>query len=327
MRISNALACKLLTLTKSQKITDVEMIQGVWGGYGQLLRVTFCGSVHEALIVKLINTAQPSEHPKGWNTALSHQRKLTSYQVESHWYQYYAGLHDATTCYMPRCFLFEKEEQQQVLVLEDLRQSGFPVVKDSCSLAEAKTCLSWLAHFHACHLQQAPQGLWPTGSYWHLATRPDELRNLQDKQLKKAAVRIDKILAECPFQTLIHGDAKLANFCFSRDSQQVAAVDFQYVGKGCGMKDVILFISSAIKPEDCTLQAPILVDHYFHCLQQATRNTAFNGEQLEAVWRPLYVIAWADFQRFVKGWSPNHWKINNYSESLTQQALGALDEF
>lgn len=36
------------------------------------------------------------------------------------------------------------------------------------------------------------------------------------------------------FQTFVHGDAKLANFCFG--SNNVAAVDFQYVGKGIGVK-------------------------------------------------------------------------------------------
>ena len=28
----------------------------------------------------------------------------------------------------------------------------------------------------------------------------------------------------------------------------------------------------------------------------------------------IYALAWADFQRFVKGWSPEHWKINEYTE-------------
>ncbi|MEH6453948.1 MAG: choline kinase, partial [Psychromonas sp.] len=41
-------------------------------------------------------------------------------------------------------------------------------------------------------------------------------------------------------------------------------------------------------------------------------------------WRPLYAIAWADFQRFIKGWSPQHWKITPYTEQLKQQALDSL---
>ena len=29
-------------------------------------------------------------------------------------------------------------------------------------------------HFHASFLNEAPDGLWPVGTYWHLETRPDE---------------------------------------------------------------------------------------------------------------------------------------------------------
>jgi len=322
--INNQIKSSILIVSKSKKISAIDLIQGAWGGYGQILRISVVGGKTNSVILKLVNTPQPKEHPKGWNTNRSHQRKLTSYQVESHWYQYYGQFHHQQ-CHIPYCLLSKRDKGQQLLLLEDLHEHGFPRVKTDCSLAEAKTCLSWLAKFHLLHMHREPKGLWETGSYWHLATRPDELDNLQDIQLKAAASKIDQILSACPYQTLIHGDAKLANFCFSEDGQQVAAVDFQYVGRGCGMKDVILFISSAVKPEHCEQHAPLLVDHYFKALKQAAENTGVDAEQLENAWRPLYAIAWADFQRFVKGWSPDHWKINDYTESLTQQALGEID--
>ena len=97
-------------------------------------------------------------------------------------------------------------------------------------------CVSWLAGFHAQNLNADPAGLWESGTYWHLETRPDELKRLDDPVLKQAASSIDQKLKDTKFQTLVHGDAKLANFCFSDDGNQVAAVDFQYVGGGCGMK-------------------------------------------------------------------------------------------
>ena len=59
--------------------------------------------------------------------------------------------------------------------------------------------------------------LWETGTYWHLETRPDELVKLQDKKLKEFAPLIDSKLSSAKYQTLVHGDAKLANFCFSDD--------------------------------------------------------------------------------------------------------------
>ncbi|MEL0630521.1 phosphotransferase [Psychromonas aquatilis] len=332
MPISESLKNTLLSLTNAKSIQQVQLIQGVWGGYGELLRVTVQGGRVNSLVVKSVHTPQPSSHPKGWNTKRSHQRKLHSYQVEANWYKNYAHQLNSQ-CYVPRCFAAQSDQQSHLLVLEDLTDLGYPIVKTTVTVEEAKKCIKWLAHFHALHLHKSDQNnyndLWETGTYWHLATRPDELAALQDMPLKLAATRIDQILTDTPFQTLVHGDAKLANFCFSEDAKQVAAVDFQYVGGGCGMKDLILFISSAIPPEHCARLQNSLIDYYFACLSEAVVATGkgIDPMKLEQAWRPLYAIAWADFQRFVKGWSPNHWKINDYTENLTAQALSSLTQF
>jgi len=45
---------------------------------------------------------------------------------------------------------------------------------------------------------------------------------------------------------------------------------------------------------------------------------------LEADWRPLYRLAWADFHRFMKGWSPGHWKLSDYSERVTREVIESL---
>ncbi len=86
---------------------------------------------------------------------------------------------------------------------------------------------------------------------------------MEDVELKQAAIRIDQILRASPYQTFVHGDAKLANFCFSSDGLQVAAVDFQYVGGGCGIKDVAYFISSCLHEEDCERYEDELLAWYF----------------------------------------------------------------
>jgi len=332
MPISESLKNTLLSLTKAKSIQQVQVIQEVWGSYGELLRVTLEGGQINSIVVKFVNTPQPRTHPKGWNTQHSHQRKLHSYQVEANWYKNYAHKL-GHQCYVPRCFAAKSDQQCYLLVLEDLTDVGYPIVKTTATVEDVKTCIEWLAHFHAFHLQASSNepyiDLWETGTYWHLATRPDELAALQDMKLKSAAKRIDQILSDSPFQTLVHGDAKLANFCFSKDSKQVAAVDFQYVGKGCGMKDLILLISSAIPPEHCASLQNSLIDYYFACLSQALieTNKPIDPVKLEQAWRPLYAIAWADFQRFVKGWSPTHWKINDYTENLTAEAIESLSQF
>lgn len=200
--------------------------------------------------VKHVRLPDQSNHPRGWNTDLSHQRKIHSYQVEMAWYTQFST-HCSIDCRVPRCFISESRQDEMFILLEDLDMAGFPVRKDRVSSRELKACLAWLAHFHATFMGRSPDDLWPFGTYWHLATRPDELNALNDVALKKAATLIDKKLSDCTYQSIVHGDAKLANFCFSQSGERVAAVDFQYVGGGCGMKDVAYFIGSCLNEQQC----------------------------------------------------------------------------
>jgi Ser/Thr protein kinase RdoA (MazF antagonist) len=175
-------------------------------------------------------------------------------------------------------------------------------------------------------LDAKPEGLWKTGTYWHLETRPDELQAMEEGTLKQAASILDFTLTEAPFQTLVHGDAKLANFCFSQDGTQVAAVDFQYVGGGCGMKDVAYFISSCLDENECERMEEMLLDAYFSSLKDALEmhHPYIDVAAVETAWRPLYALAWTDFYRFLKGWSPSHWKIHQYSERLAHEVVTGL---
>lgn len=305
------------------RIESVDVLQTLWGGYGQLVRLHVdTGSI----IVKHISLPKPEHHPKGWNTEISHQRKLRSYRVELNWYK-----NSALTCHskVPEPLKVVRLDDELLLVMEDLKQAGYPLVVKQATRSQISACLNWLADFHAQHIGHSGEGLWEVGTYWHLDTRPDELEALVDLELKQQAHCIDQVLRAAPFQTLVHGDAKLANFCFTPDGQQAAAVDFQYVGRGCGMKDVALFISSAVQPQQCEQLQDELLDEYFGYLNAALNihQPSLSINQVEEAWRPLFVIAWADFQRFVKGWSPTHWKINPYTEGLKNQALGMLKAY
>jgi thiamine kinase-like enzyme len=213
----------------------------------------------------------------------------------------------------------------RLLVMEDLNALGFPVrlTSDTVSLAAAKNCLTWLARFHAKFMQVPPKGLWEIGTYWHLETRPEELEKMNHIQLKQVASAIDQRLNAATFQTFVHGDAKLANFCFGPEDQ-VAAVDFQYVGKGCGIKDVAYFISSCFTEEDCERYEDELLHHYFNALEMRIDNQ--NDFQLvKQEWTERYKFAWADLYRFLDGWSAGHWKMHGYSERLTQAVLEELN--
>jgi len=308
--------------TGADSIKLMEGIQELWSGYGAILRYRLHGSPRKSVVVKHVRSPEQAGHPRGWNTDLSHQRKLRSYRVESAWYRDWSVRCD-TACRVPECLGVTTLDDETLMVFEDLDAAGFAQRRTEVTLQELRACLAWLANFHATFLGAEPRGLWPQGTYWHLATRPDELAALDDAALKQAAPELDRLLRECRYRTLVHGDAKLANFCFSADGRQVAAVDFQYVGGGCGMQDLAYFIGSCLDDEACRDQEQVLLDYYFVQLQQALaiRQPWVDGAALEAEWRALFPVAWSDFHRFLKGWSPGHWKLNSYSEQLTRQTL------
>jgi hypothetical protein len=193
---------------------------------------------------------------------------------------------------------------------------------------QAKAALSWLAAFHAaCWGADAEQlGLWPEACYWHLATRQDELAEMgRDwRHLQAPAPELDRRLRESPWRTLCHGDFKTENLLFSSgsggSSLQCAAYDFQYVGGGCGTKDVVYLLCSGVQAR--LLQAPAgeeaLLRHYHSELLAGLAATAAapqgSGVGCPAaaaraveqysfeVLRQEYRLAMCDYVRFMAGW-------------------------
>jgi len=307
----------ILQRTGASSLFEKEIIQELWSGYGKIIRVGLEHAAVESVIVKHVQLPINKNHPRGWNTDIGHQRKVKSYKVEAKWYDTYSKNSAAR---LPQCLAFEMQNDEVLMVLEDLDEAGYPLRKNAIIWEEIEECLAWLAKFHASYLGKVPNGLWESGTYWHLGTRPQELAVLEDQRLREAAAVIDKKLNTCEYKTFVHGDAKLANFCFAKNGQ-VAGVDFQYVGGGCGMKDVAYFIGSCLNEMECEhLEAQIL-DTYFEHLQNEMKE---KNEALEREWRSLYRLAWADFHRFLKGWSPGHWKINSYSERVTAEVINSL---
>lgn len=291
-----------------------EKIQSLWSGYGSIER--WFSKEGDSIVVKHIKFPNYIKHPKGWNSDVGHQRKVKSYEVETTWYKSYAS---NSTARLPRLLAQSVLEDSQVLILEDLNSASFDQRISYPNEDQIKSCISWLAQFHACFLNKKPEGLWDIGTYWHLDTRPDELASMKDGDLKSYAREIDEILNSSKYQTFVHGDAKLANFCFSRKGK-VAAVDFQYVGRGCGMKDLIYFISSVEDFESIEREKQIL-DFYF---DELAKFLGQRNYELEYEWRGLYKYAWADFNRFLQGWSPGHWKLNDYVDSVSRNAIAEI---
>ncbi|MFN8672773.1 MAG: oxidoreductase family protein [Candidatus Sericytochromatia bacterium] len=334
----------ILNKTNSTLILKKELIQLLWGGYGELLKVTLNNEEIRTAIIKYIVL------PKH-NNSISHQRKVKSYQIEINWYMYWANFTN-DLCRIPKCLGVMQEENIFVIILEDLDNSGYPLRKRNLTINEAKLCLSWLANFHANFLFIEPKYLWEIGTYWHLDTRPDELLIMNDMELKKFSKIIDTKLNACKYKTFVHGDSKLANFCFSNDINNVSMVDFQYVGGGCGMKDIAYFFDSALSEEQCKNWEKKLIDYYFQELKKAinlfnefktsyglsspqeewigssevlsNKNKNIDFDELESEWRNLYPLCWADFYRFLSGWMPNHKYYNSYNINIIKKALADL---
>ena len=313
-------------------VTRTETIQGLWSGYGEIIRFSVEGSdIAKSVVLKSIQFGQIQNHPRGWKSSLAHDRKVKSYKVEANWYQEWSAACTENER-LPKLLASFYQEDETFLLLEDLDAAGFERRCDFLSVEESTIVINWLASFHARFLQTEvredwPEGLWPRGTYWHLATRPDEWKSMSEGELKEQAESIDKTIDQACYQTLVHGDAKLANFCFSDDLTSTAAVDFQYVGRGIGVQDLAYFLGSCFSESELNEHLDYLLELYFSELSRcilATGESPDTAEAVAAEWHGLFSIAWADFHRFILGWSPTHKKNTLFSRKMTEQALSQL---
>ena len=315
----------ILEATGAENLKRLGVVQTLWSGYGSIVRIALEGTKFSSVIVKHVQP-ENGKHPRGWNTDLSHRRKLKSYEVETNWYRDQSNGEINQYARIPKCFGVKNSGSECLIVMEDLDASGYGERRSSVNLEEMHLCVRWLARFHTYNMGRSSDGLWETGTYWHLETRPDELDQLEDPELKAIAPAIDEKLKRSTFKTLVHGDAKLANFCFSQEGSGVAAVDFQYVGGGCGMKDLAYFVGSCFRDQEAEEKEEEILDFYFQELSKAivSLGSSKSAADIEEDWRPLYKVAWADFHRFMKGWSPGHWKLSDYSERVTREVIDSL---
>jgi hypothetical protein len=327
-----ALATQIARATGASSVELGERVQELWSGYGEIRRATLVGSTTTPVIVKCV--VPPSRLTNDAPEARSHRRKLRSYEVERAFYRSYAA-RCGPVARVPAALHVGGGGDRTLLVLEDLDASGFGLRRHRVSAGELAGCLRWLAHFHARFLGVQPDSLWKVGTYWHLATRPDELQALRDEAMRRAAPVLDERLNRARFRTLVHGDAKVQNFCFSEQGDAVAAVDFQYVGGGAGIKDVAYCLTSCLTPRELERDAPTHLAGYFLELRAAvsaprnvdalqSRPDELDVDAVEQEWRELYPLACADFYRFLLGWAGPSEARDPYLEGVTRRVLAAL---
>jgi thiamine kinase-like enzyme len=152
---------------------------------------------------------------------------------------------------------------------------------------------------------------WETGSYWYLTTRLRERATLPSSKdpLKdwKGAISaaIDYAVQSIPrcFQTLIHGDAKVANVLFDSQEEHVAMYDFQYCGWSSPMRDVAAFLVTSTQKLDEDIQDRLLRFYHKELISELS-----NRDQEAAKYYSFdlmlehYGSCIADFYRFQYSW-------------------------
>ena len=89
------------------------------------------------------------------------------------------------------------------------------------------------------------------------------------------------------------------------------------------MKDVAYFLGSAMDVAQLLEKGERLLSEYLEMLGEAVerRQPEVDAQELVGEWRRLFPVAWADVERFLRGWAPDHWKLNDYSAAMTEKAL------
>ena len=283
---------------------------------------------NQRAVIKYSSVPDILEHPNINQSVFAKARKAKSYRVERHFYQLYAPRLPCFTV-TPELLWADACRSENILVLKDFTTQGFHAV-EGVDLEAIGHIVAWLARFHAtflwCDIELEPEHtkLWEQGGYWHLATRPDEYEKMPQGDIKRYAVDLDNRLVSQKYRTLIHGDAKQANFAIKQKT--VMGYDFQYVGKGIGLQDIMLLFTSVFNSEQQHVYEEPLLALYFSELHSALK-TSFGIDvirEIELHWRSAWPIIWSDFYRFLLGWKPNHFKINKYMKCQVNAVMSEL---
>ncbi|KAI9220644.1 kinase-like domain-containing protein [Blastocladiella britannica] len=305
-----------MTTKKTQQIATL------WAGYGTLHRVTDHGTT---IVVKSIDLTSAS--PTTDRPTLSHARKVASYHVEHRFYEHQTRRvptqKDLEVPNDPAITFPDASYASLTLALTDLAPEYPESFPGTLPVSQARAALRWLAAFHAHHwVVRDKQSLpvpdtWPQGTYWYLATRAAELRDIgrgsRWSWLADGAHRWAGQLNAWSV-TQVHGDAKAANFLFGCRQNKAdptvppptaAAVDFQYTGAGCPMSDVVYLVATSVDPEfldgaNGGLPA-LVVEDYISPLCDALRARGIEPPTSDTL-QEWFEVALLDWARFMAGW-------------------------
>jgi hypothetical protein len=367
----------------------------LWAGFGSIYSINLktaapVGSPnHEIrLIYKFI---QPPSTSTGDNDDIGTQRKLKSYMVEKEFYQNISPqILQNSSISLPECFYCSHHPSQNNLTIGILMNNlndQYPISLSNVSFYQSLCVLDWIAKFHSHHFEQSSQWesyerngmVWSEGCYWRLDTRYSEYQSIPKKykKLKLIATPIATILREGidpsihpphQYRTIIHGDYKAANILFreinssslSPPQYRCVCYDFQYLGIGFGVRDLVkLFVSSmdlsSFPAAASAHGAPssrrhrssnsllewkemerTFLEHYRdRLIESVQENLSKGGIYSQDLVSPVeniypfsvlkfhYEIALMDYMRFMAGWGL--WGNTEYAEQRTNEIIQELD--
>jgi hypothetical protein len=326
-----------------QSVSPERHIQSLWAGYGSVSSVSICTASNETVSLIIKRVTPPSD-----GVGISHERKVKSYCAEAYFYQHLASQLSpySASCVVPHSYSIQSKDGGFLFCMSDLRHD-FSDSNGSLSIDHTKAALRWLAHFHATFWNNSSiptfnndndthtdlHGIWECGGYWHFETRQDEWQDISSssswKTLKQCAGVIDeRMKQDDQFHTVCHGDFKSANILLDPDGTKCAAVDFQYVGGGYGMKDVVMLLVSSCSSGrgDTKRWESDMLQFYHETLtnalsQRPNQNTNMYSLEVATMHFELCLL---DYVRFMAGWG--FWGSNcNYATTRAQTLLQELE--
>lgn len=153
--------------------------------------------------------------------------------------------------------------------------------------------------------------------------------------LRSVAGRIDAVLkgqkadgtTADRHQTLVHGDFKSENLLWNADGQ-CCAYDFQYTGRGFGVRDVAYMLASSVdidvlEQDGCE---ELLQHYHSRLLQQLDKVGKGDAAQRYSldVMRSHFDLCIVDYVRFMAGWGM--WGNAEWASDRARAVLTRLDQ-
>lgn len=288
-------------------VISQSQIASLWAGMGSIVRLQCRDSRGKAstIIAKQIKCSNPQ--------SFGDKRKAASYHVEASFYgsKYCEVLSTRHIC-CQGLHTVDSGRGEITILMTPLPGETIHCMDGDVSKAAVRSVARLHAYFWGIEKANAAvkAGLAEQGTYWYLATRPDEYDNMSNhglsRKLKESARDIDEALKEHKYQTVCHGDLKACNMAMSTDPSYVTFVDFQYLGKACPAKDLAyLFVCGMDIDHDFEeRQESELVKLY---IDELAANGVGGGDKNASLptlaeMRRALDLAYCDLYRWMLGW-------------------------